>query len=151
VGCTYPYRRLRRLKSAISSMSHSSQLRHHKQQLYRSVYEHVHRPIGVWLYMDNVWLWTADHGIEDASLTQITIYILAGVCILLPRRGISGWWAQPVEHHSLYQYQFASTKNIFAGQVQTETAYYQPNPSALQPFLPISSWNDPDFSRRIMA
>jgi hypothetical protein len=27
-----------------------------------------------------------------------------------------------VEHHTLYQYQFASTKDIFMGQIQTETA-----------------------------
>ena len=28
-----------------------------------------------------------------------------------------------VEHFALYQYQFADTRNIFAGQIQTETAY----------------------------
>ncbi|KAJ8609294.1 hypothetical protein MRB53_039169 [Persea americana] len=33
-----------------------------------------------------------------------------------------------VEHHSLYEYQFANTQDIFAGHIQTETAYYQPNP-----------------------
>lgn len=26
------------------------------------------------LYLENVWLWTADHDIEDPNLTQITIY-----------------------------------------------------------------------------
>jgi glucan 1,3-beta-glucosidase len=40
----------------------------------------------------------------------------------------------------------SSTKNIFGGQLQTETAYYQPNPPATIPFAPISSYNDPDFA-----
>lgn len=30
-----------------------------------------------------------------------------------------------VEHHSKYQYQFVNAQNVFAGQIQTETAYYQ--------------------------
>jgi glucan 1,3-beta-glucosidase len=33
------------------------------------------------LYMENVWLWTADHDIEDPSLTQITIYNGRGLYI----------------------------------------------------------------------
>ena len=50
-----------------------------------------------------------------------------------------------VEHHTLYQYQFANTQNIFGGQYQTETPYYQPNPDAVLPFAPVASLNDPDF------
>lgn len=50
-----------------------------------------------------------------------------------------------VEHHSLYQYQFVSTQNVFAGQIQTETAYYQPNPNATQPFPAVASLHDPVF------
>jgi glucan 1,3-beta-glucosidase len=51
-----------------------------------------------------------------------------------------------VEHHTLYQYQFANTQNIYAGFVQTETPYYQPNPSAPTPFSIESSLNDPPFT-----
>jgi glucan 1,3-beta-glucosidase len=50
-----------------------------------------------------------------------------------------------VEHHTLYQYQFANTKNIYAGFIQTETPYYQPNPSAPYPFTSVSTLNDPVF------
>lgn len=50
-----------------------------------------------------------------------------------------------VEHHTLYQYQFAKTKNIYAGFIQTETPYYQPIPSAPHPFTSVSSLNDPVF------
>jgi glucan 1,3-beta-glucosidase len=32
------------------------------------------------LYMENVWLWTADHDIDDAQNTQITVYSGRGLC-----------------------------------------------------------------------
>lgn len=73
-----------------------------------------------------------------------------------------------MEHNVLYEYQFVSTKNIYMGQIQTETAcvplpslkshfslegcshetfrYYQPNPNALVPFKPNPSIQDPDFA-----
>jgi glucan 1,3-beta-glucosidase len=51
-----------------------------------------------------------------------------------------------VEHHTLYQYQLYHTTDIFMGQIQTETAYYQPNPPAPIPFTPIAALNDPDFA-----
>lgn len=52
-----------------------------------------------------------------------------------------------VEHHALYQYQFLNTKHIVAGQIQTETAYYQPNPNATIPFAPVASIHDPVFPK----
>ena len=56
-------------------------------------------------------------------------------------------WGTSSEHHVLYQYQLANTKNIFMGQIQTETPYYQPSPNALVPFPPVAALNDPDFSK----
>lgn len=94
--------------------------------------------------MENVWLWTADHDIEDPSLTQITVY--AGRGIYSESTSGNIWMlGTAVEHHVSYQYQFASTKNVFAGQIQTETAYYQPNPNAKQPFPIVAGFNDPNF------
>jgi glucan 1,3-beta-glucosidase len=55
-------------------------------------------------------------------------------------------WGTGSEHHVLYQYQLANTRNIFMGQIQTETPYYQPTPNALVPFRPVASLNDPDFA-----
>lgn len=49
------------------------------------------------------------------------------------------------EHHTLYQYQIASTRALFAGQIQTETAYYQPNPPAPAPFTLDPKFQDPVF------
>jgi glucan 1,3-beta-glucosidase len=96
------------------------------------------------LYMENVWLWTADHDIEDPSLTQITVYTGRG---LYSESTAGNIWmvGTAVEHHARYQYQFASTKNVFAGQIQTETAYYQPNPNAKQPYPIVAGFNDPNF------
>ncbi|KAI0203624.1 glycoside hydrolase family 55 protein [Astrocystis sublimbata] len=90
------------------------------------------------LYMENVWLWTADHDVEDPQLRQITVYTGRG---LLVESKVGNIWlvGTSVEHHVRYQYQFRNTQNIYAGQIQTETPYYQPNPSARSPFSLISS------------
>lgn len=56
-------------------------------------------------------------------------------------------WASGVEHHALYQYQFANAKNVFAGFIQTETPYYMPNPDAKgQPYPTSPALNDPDYA-----
>ncbi|RAL65105.1 hypothetical protein DID88_001211 [Monilinia fructigena] len=97
------------------------------------------------LYMENVWLWTADHDIDDASLTQLNIY--AGRGLYIESTAGTFWLVGTgVEHFAFYQYQFANTKDIFLGFVQTETPYYQPNPTAPTPFSVVPSLNDPNFS-----
>ncbi|KAF2768644.1 putative Exo-beta-1,3-glucanae [Teratosphaeria nubilosa] len=96
------------------------------------------------LYMENNWLWTADHDVEDPSLTQITIY--AGRGLLDESAGPVWLYGTAVEHHTLYQYQLTGAKNVFAGQIQTETPYYQPNPSAPVPFSHVAILSDPEFT-----
>ncbi|KAI1118207.1 glycoside hydrolase family 55 protein [Nemania sp. NC0429] len=95
------------------------------------------------LYLENVWLWTADHDVDDASLRQITVYSGRG---LLVESTVGNIWlvGTSVEHHARYQYLFRNTQNIYAGQIQTETPYYQPNPSARSPF-PLNGTSDPNF------
>jgi len=97
------------------------------------------------LYMENNWIWTADHDIDDPGNRQLTIYNGRGLNI---ESTAGTFWlvGTAVEHHTLYQYQFANTQNIYAGFVQTETPYYQPNPSAPTPFSIESSLNDPPFT-----
>ncbi|CAJ2505150.1 Uu.00g125440.m01.CDS01 [Anthostomella pinea] len=97
------------------------------------------------LYMENTWFWTADHDIEDASNTQITVYSGRGLYI---ESTVGTFWliGTAVEHNALYNYQFANTKNVFASMFQTETPYYQPTPNALTPFPAVASLNDPDFT-----
>lgn len=95
------------------------------------------------LYLENVWLWTADHDVEDSGLTQITVYTGRG---LLDESSGPVWLVGTgVEHHVLYQYQFANAANVFAAMLQTETPYFQPNPSAPVPFAYNSALNDPQF------
>ncbi|KAK4150377.1 glucan 1,3-beta-glucosidase [Chaetomidium leptoderma] len=96
------------------------------------------------LYMENVWLWTADHDIDEHLNTQITIYSGRGLYIE-SENGPFWLWGTGSEHFVLYQYQLANTRNIFMGQIQTETPYFQPTPNALVPFPPVASLNDPDF------
>ena len=97
------------------------------------------------LYMENNWLWTADHDIDDSTNTQITVYAGRGMYVE-SQAGTIWLVGTAVEHHTLYQYQLANTKNLFMGQIQTETAYYQPNPDATVPFPVVTSLNDPDFA-----
>ncbi|KAI1769324.1 glycoside hydrolase family 55 protein [Hypoxylon sp. FL1150] len=97
------------------------------------------------LYMENTWLWTADHDIEDANNTQITVYSGRG---LLIESTVGNFWllGTAVEHNHLYNYQLAGTKNIFASMLQTETPYYQPLPDAIEPFPVVTALQDPDFT-----
>lgn len=99
------------------------------------------------LYMENNWLWVADHDLDDArnKNTQIDIYAGRGLHI----ESINGrlWlYGTAVEHHVKYEYQFVDTRDIFMGQIQTETAYYQPNPDALIPFPEDKALSDPVFT-----
>ncbi|KAF7887027.1 uncharacterized protein EAF02_003674 [Botrytis sinoallii] len=97
------------------------------------------------LYMENVWLWNADHDIDDVIDTQISIYSGRGLSV---ESTTGNFWliGTAVEHHALYQYQFANTQNVFMGYIQTETPYYQPVPQATSPFPPVTTLNDPDFA-----
>ncbi|KAK4168155.1 pectate lyase superfamily protein-domain-containing protein [Cladorrhinum sp. PSN259] len=99
------------------------------------------------LYQENNWVWVADHDIEkEADNQQITIY--AGRGFLLESNDGPNWLvASSVEHHQLYEYQLYKTKNVFAGQIQTETAYYQPNPDARLPQVAQTRWHDPRYNQ----
>ncbi|KAJ6110142.1 hypothetical protein N7486_002377 [Penicillium sp. IBT 16267x] len=96
------------------------------------------------VYLENVWLWTADHDLESSTNTQISVYTGRGLLV----EGQNIWlYGTAVEHHSLYQYQFSGAKSIVAGYIQTETPYYQPNPSAANsPYPTNSALNDPSYS-----
>ncbi|KAJ5482994.1 Glucan 1-3-beta-glucosidase [Penicillium diatomitis] len=95
-------------------------------------------------YLENVWLWTADHDIDDAANTQISVYSGRGLLI----EGKNIWLiGTSVEHHALYQYQFSGADSIMAGFMQTESPYYQPKPDAAHsPYPTNPSLNDPTFT-----
>ncbi|KAH6656455.1 pectate lyase superfamily protein-domain-containing protein, partial [Truncatella angustata] len=98
-------------------------------------------------YFDNVWAWVADHDLDNPLnaeaynneegiplnvQTQISIYAARGV--LIESQGPTWLYGTSSEHTQMYQYQLQNASNIFLGHMQTETPYYQPNPSALEPY-----------------
>jgi hypothetical protein len=96
------------------------------------------------LYMENCWLWVADHDIEvGANNEQITVY--AGRGLLVESQGPLWLVGTSVEHHQFYEYQFVGARDVFMGQIQTETAYYQPNPDVSLPFKADAKYHDPVF------
>jgi len=106
---------------------------------------HVTRGAGN-LYMENSWVWVADHDIDDLAEVQISIF--AGRGLLIDSLAGRIWLvASSVEHHVLYQYQLVDTRDIWMGQIQTETPYFQPNPPAPYPFVTRDVIrHDPDFA-----
>ncbi|KAF1978534.1 exo-beta 1,3 glucanase-like protein [Bimuria novae-zelandiae CBS 107.79] len=96
------------------------------------------------VYMENNWFWTADHDLDDAKSTQISIFVGRGLLV----EGSNIWlYGNGVEHQSLYQYQFANAKDVFAGFIQSETPYYMPTPDAKsQPYPRDNALFDPDYN-----
>ncbi|KAG8718155.1 hypothetical protein FRC09_013091 [Ceratobasidium sp. 395] len=96
-------------------------------------------------YMENAWIWTADHDLEDASERQLDIYTGRGI---LSQSANGPVWliGTGSEHHVLYQYNIEGSKNVYAGLIQTETPYFQPSPAPPAPFSINSAYADPSFT-----
>ncbi|KAK0615339.1 pectate lyase superfamily protein-domain-containing protein [Bombardia bombarda] len=99
------------------------------------------------LYAENCWIWVADHDVEDGARNgQVTVYVGRG--LLVESTAGSIWLVGTgAEHHQLYQYQFVGTRDVVMGQIQSETAYYQPNPDATIPFAAVATYSDPVLSK----
>ncbi|CAK7227466.1 hypothetical protein SBRCBS47491_006577 [Sporothrix bragantina] len=96
-------------------------------------------------YLENVWMWTADHDMDSANQTQINVFAARG--LLVESQGPTWLWATAVEHCTLYQYQLSGAANVLLGLVQTESPYYQTTPAAPAPFADSLVFaNDPTFS-----
>ncbi|KAJ7349193.1 exo-beta-1,3-glucanase [Mycena albidolilacea] len=80
-------------------------------------------------YLEGMWVWLADHTLDEDGASQLTIF--------------SG----RAEHHTLYQYQLLNAKEHYMGLIQTETPYYQPIPETPlpYPFSITSKYGDPEF------
>lgn len=94
------------------------------------------------LYNENCWVWTADHDIDGSG--QVDVYVGRGI-LIESTEGTFWIYGSGSEHNVLYQYNLVNTKNIFMGQIQTETAYYQPAPVAPAPFKIDADYHDPSF------
>ncbi|SMY20093.1 unnamed protein product [Zymoseptoria tritici ST99CH_1A5] len=93
-------------------------------------------------YIENAWLWSADHDLDNVYVQQIG----TGRGMLV--EATKGTWLVGTgsEHHTLYAYQFVDASNVFAALMQVETPYWQPLPRAPLPWTPDAAWNDPDFA-----
>jgi glucan 1,3-beta-glucosidase len=107
---------------------------------------------------DNVWAWVADHDLEDKLnddayngengiptnfKVEISIYVGRGV--LIESLGPTWFCGSASEHAQLYEWQLHKAEAVFLGNAQTETPYYQANPTALGPYE-IGLWpEDPTF------
>jgi glucan 1,3-beta-glucosidase len=110
-----------------------------------AAFMHLHIGTTASLYVENSWAWTADHGL-DGDFDQITVYNARGIYDE-SAQGPVWLYGTAAEHNVLYQYQFANTKNVFVGMMQTETPYFQANPAANVPFPSLPTWHDPDYSK----
>lgn len=78
----------------------------------------MHLTPGSSAYLENAWLWTADHDMDRQNLDQVNIYAARG---LLIESDVAWLWGTSVEHNVLYQYQLSGAKNIVMGMIQTES------------------------------
>ncbi|KAJ6573845.1 exo-beta-1,3-glucanase, partial [Mycena vulgaris] len=97
-------------------------------------------------YFENVWVWAADHDLDDPGQGRINAYSARGIFI---DGSSSPVWlvGTAAEHHTLYQYSVVNSANIYMGFIQTETPYYQPTPAPPAPFSTRSDWDDPSFTQ----
>ncbi|KAE9573163.1 Glucan 1,3-beta-glucosidase [Colletotrichum fructicola] len=90
-------------------------------------------------YFENMWLWTADHMVDDPDLvsdknemTMVSVYTARG--LLIESTEAVWLYGTASEHAVYYQYNLFGAQNVFAGLLQTESPYYQPMPTAPSPY-----------------
>ncbi|KAJ7164261.1 pectin lyase fold/virulence factor [Mycena filopes] len=104
-----------------------------------AAYAGLHLTASSSAYLEGTWVWLADHDLDVASQDQISTF---------SGRGILSESAGPVistasKHHVLYQYNLVNAKMHYLGLIQTETPFYQPNPSPPAPFTVSTAFQDP--------
>ncbi|WFD05412.1 hypothetical protein MVES1_000742 [Malassezia vespertilionis] len=99
-------------------------------------------------YFQNVWIWTADHELDQGAPEQLNI--LSGRGVLIESQGPVWMYGTASEHQLLYQYSLVNAHNVILAMIQTESPYFQG-----QHFAPASvcevrskSYPDPDCAKR---
>ena len=96
-------------------------------------------------YLENCWFWVADHELDETGYSKVNVFNGRGV--LVESQGPFWMWGTSSEHSQLYNYQISNAKDVFMGAIQTETAYMQAAPNALDGgFTPNVAFSDPDFA-----
>ncbi|KAJ7739709.1 glycoside hydrolase family 55 protein [Mycena maculata] len=95
-------------------------------------------------YLEGMWVWLADHTLDEDGISQLTIF--SGRGILSESKGPVWMIGTASEHHTLYQYRLLNAENHYMGLIQTETPYFQPlSPPLPYPFSINSDLGDPEF------
>lgn len=98
-------------------------------------------------YFENNWFWIADHDLDLAEHKQLNVFSGRGVLVENEDGGPVWMYGSSSEHSVLYNYQLSNARNVYMSVIQTETPYFQGNPTAPAPFHPLSALADPAFSR----
>ncbi|PQE14044.1 glucan endo-13-beta-glucosidase protein [Rutstroemia sp. NJR-2017a BBW] len=96
-------------------------------------------------YLQNIWVWTADHNLDGGPIQIIS----TGRGILVEATKATWLVGTGAEHNWLYNYNFNKAQNVFAGLLQTESPYMQGDNAVLlapAPWVAVSKYGDPDFS-----
>ncbi|TFY80470.1 hypothetical protein EWM64_g3548 [Hericium alpestre] len=104
----------------------------------------LHLTSGSSAYLEGLWVWLGDHDLDGSE--SIELMAFSGRGILSESQGPVWMVGTAAEHNVLYQYNLAGAANHYMGLIQTETAYYQPNPVPPSPFISNSNYLDPVFS-----
>ncbi|KAJ7068790.1 exo-beta-1,3-glucanase [Mycena amicta] len=95
-------------------------------------------------YFENLWVWTADHDLDDPGQGQINAFNARGVFIDHAPGPV--WLVGTASEHAVfYQYSIVASNYVYMGMIQTETPYYQPTPAPPTPFSASSDWDDPSW------
>ncbi|SPO21480.1 probable beta-1,3 exoglucanase precursor [Ustilago trichophora] len=99
-------------------------------------------------YIENMWVWVADHDLDYGDRAQVNLLSGRGV-LIESAQGPVWMYGGASEHAVLYQYNIVNADNIFISLAQTETAYFQGTgravASAEEP-LSIATYHDPNFN-----
>ncbi|KAJ7863576.1 exo-beta-1,3-glucanase [Mycena leptocephala] len=98
-------------------------------------------------YFENVWVWTADHDLDDPGQGRINSFTARGIFIDHAPGPVRPRWlvGTASEHAVFYQYSIVGSQYVYAGMIQTETPYYQPTPAPPTPFSTNAEWDDPSW------
>ncbi|KAF7973095.1 hypothetical protein HWV62_16194 [Athelia sp. TMB] len=96
-------------------------------------------------YIENVWGWLADHGIDDtAGANAVSIQMGRGA--LIESTSPSFFVGVAMEHCTFYSIHTYDAENLFLGLIQDETPYWQGDNAASSEWKPNAVYHDPDFS-----
>ncbi|KAI7915386.1 glucan 1 [Pyricularia oryzae] len=86
----------------------------------------MHITPGASAYLENVWLWAADHMVDGAlpgRAERTSVYAARGM--LIESSDPTWLYGTSAEHAAMYQYNFYRSKKVFAAMIRTEAPFFQ--------------------------